>query len=238
MSAFLYGVALQWRLDIRSKSLLITCYLVPLLFFAVMGGIFTAILPGAEETLIPSMTVMGVSMGALIGLPPSLAEVYGSGCRKIYRANGVPLCLGLVSLFLSSFLHLLLMSAILYLAAPLAFGAALPANPPLYFLSLAVFIAVSLCLGCVPGLLVQSQSKLAMASQLLFLPSILLSGILFSASLLPAPLELAGKAFPAYWGYRLLLDGGFSLSNLWPLALLFLLACLVCAFRLRRLQTV
>ena len=33
MGAFLYGTALQWRLDIRSRTLLITCYVVPLLFF-------------------------------------------------------------------------------------------------------------------------------------------------------------------------------------------------------------
>ena len=26
MNGFLYGVALQWKLDIRSKSLLVTCY--------------------------------------------------------------------------------------------------------------------------------------------------------------------------------------------------------------------
>ncbi len=32
MGAFLYGVFLQWKLDIRSKTLLITCYIVPLLF--------------------------------------------------------------------------------------------------------------------------------------------------------------------------------------------------------------
>ena len=31
MGAFLYGTALQWRLDIRSRTLLITCYVVPLL---------------------------------------------------------------------------------------------------------------------------------------------------------------------------------------------------------------
>ena len=55
MSAFLYGAALQWRLDIRSKSLLITCYVVPLLFFIVMGGIFTSLTPGASATLIQSM---------------------------------------------------------------------------------------------------------------------------------------------------------------------------------------
>lgn len=28
MNGFLYGVALQWKLDIRSKSLLVTCYIV------------------------------------------------------------------------------------------------------------------------------------------------------------------------------------------------------------------
>lgn len=40
MSAFLYTIALQWKLDIRSRSMLITCYVVPLLFFAIMGYIY------------------------------------------------------------------------------------------------------------------------------------------------------------------------------------------------------
>ena len=91
MGAFLYGISLQFKMDIRSRSLLVTCYLVPLLFFAVMGGIFTSIMPGSEKTLIQSMTVMGVSMGALIGVPPSLAEIYGTDVRKMYQANGAPL---------------------------------------------------------------------------------------------------------------------------------------------------
>ncbi len=95
MGAFLYGTALQWRLDIRSRTLLITCYVVPLLFFAMMGGIFTSVNPSARETLVPSMTVMGVSMGALIGLPPSLVEIYGGDIKKMYKANGVPLYFGL-----------------------------------------------------------------------------------------------------------------------------------------------
>ena len=67
MGAFLYGVSLQWKLDIRSKTLLITCYIVPLLFFAIMGGIFASVMPEARYTLIQSMTVFGVTMGALIG---------------------------------------------------------------------------------------------------------------------------------------------------------------------------
>ena len=237
MSAFLYGVALQWKLDIRSKSLLITCYVVPLLFFAMMGGIFTFVNPEAKDTLIQSMTVMGVSMGALIGLPPSLVETYASDIKKVYKANGVPLYLGLVSMFLSTFIHLLLMSAIIYSVAPIAFDATPPANLPLYFGSLAVFIAVSLCVGSVVGLAVKKQEKLTMISQLIFLPSIMLSGILFSVELLPKALRVVGKIFPATWGYTLMADDGFSFSNLWPLAAILLVAVIILGFLLKRLKS-
>lgn len=237
MNAFLYGVALQWKMDLRSKSLLITCYVVPLLFYAIMGGIFTSVNPEAKYTLIQSMTVMGVSMGALIGLPPSLVEIYGSDIKKAYKANGVPLYLGLVSMFFSAFLHLLIMCTIIYITAPIAFGASSPVNPPLYFSSLAIFIAVSLSIGSVLGVLVKSQSKLTMISQLIFLPSIMLSGIMFPADMLPKVLELAGKVCPASWGYYLMGDQGFYMGNLWPLLVIFLGAAILCGFLLKRLQS-
>ena len=110
MGAFIYGVSLQWKLDIRSKTLLITCYIVPLLFFGIMGGIFTSVIPGAGDTLIQSMTVFGVTLGALIGLPPSLVEIYGSDIKKVYLANGVPLYLGIALANISAFIHLFIMS--------------------------------------------------------------------------------------------------------------------------------
>lgn len=236
LRAFSYGAALQWKLDIRSGALLITCYVVPLLFFAVMGGIFTALMPEAKNTLIQSMSVMGVSMGAMVGLPPSLMEIYGSDIRKVYKANGVPLYLGMVSMFLSAFVHLLLMCTIIYLAAPLIFGAVVPANPLQYAGSLAVFIAVSLSVGCVLGLLVKNQAKLTMLSQLVFLPSIMLSGIMFSADLLPGFLKGIGRLFPAAWGYRLMTAGGFSWGDLWPLAVIMAAAVLLCGFLLKRVE--
>lgn len=237
MSAFLYGVALQWKLDIRSKSLLITCYVVPLLFFAVMGGIFTYINPEAKYTLIQSMTVLGVSTGALVGLPPSLVEIYGSDIKKVYKANGVPLYLGVISLFLSAFIHLLIMCAIIYIVAPIAFDAAPPASPTLYFGSLAIFIAVSLSIGSVLGLSVKSQTKLTMISQVIYLPSLMLSGIMFPVDLLPGFFEIVGKIFPAAWGYKLMADDGLYFGNLWPLATIFLAAAILCGYLLKRLQS-
>lgn len=236
MRAFLYGVFLQWKLDMRSKTLLITCYIVPLLFFAVMGGIFTSVMPQAKDTLIQSMTVFGVTMGALIGLPPSLVEIYSTDIKKVYKANGVPLYLGLVLTNISAYIHLFIMSVVLYFAAPLAFNAEIPDNPERYFISLAVFIAVSLSIASIIGLAVKDQAKTSMVSIIVFLPSILLSGIMFPIDLLPKAFQTAGKIFPASWGYRMMADYIFQLKNLLPLTVLFVLAVFACIILLRRLD--
>lgn len=236
MGAFLYGIFLQWKLDIRSKTLLITCYIVPLLFFAIMGGIFTSVMPEARYTLIQSMTVFGVTMGALIGLPPSLVEIYSSDIKKVYKANGVPLYLGLVLTNISAYIHLFIMSIILYIAAPLAFNAEIPENPMLYFASLAIFIAVSLSIASIIGLAVKDQAKTSMVSIIIFLPSIMLSGIMFPIELLPKAFEAIGKIFPASWGYRVMADSTFQLENLLPLVAILILAICVCGILLRKVD--
>ncbi len=236
MGAFLYGIYLQWKLDIRSKTLLITCYIVPLLFFAIMGGIFTSVMPEARYTLIQSMTVFGVTMGALIGLPPSLVEIYSSDIKKVYKANGVPLYLGLVLTNISAYIHLFIMSIILYIAAPLAFNAEIPENPVLYFASLAIFIAVSLSIASIIGLAVKDQAKTSMVSIIIFLPSIMLSGIMFPIELLPKAFEIVGKIFPASWGYRVMTDSTFQLENLLPLVAILILAICVCGILLRKVD--
>ena len=237
MNGFLYGAALQWKLDLRSRTMLITCYAVPLLFFAVMGGIFTSIMPESKETLIQSMTVFAVTMGALIGLPPSLAEIYRSDVKNAYQANGVPLSSGLILTNISAFVHLLIMSFILYVIAPAAFDARTPDHPGTYFGALVILIAVSLSAASVIGLAVKDAANTSMFSILLFLPSIMLSGIMFPMELLPKPFEIAGKLFPAAWGYKLMTDGTFALQTLCPLCVIFLIMSALCAVLLKRIQT-
>lgn len=234
MNGFLYGVALQCKLDIRSKSLLVTCYIVPLIFFLLMGGIFTSVMPEMGSTLIQSMTVISVSMGAFTGLPPSLIETYGSDIKKVYKANGVPIYLGLVTMFLSTFVHLMVSSVVIVLFAPILFEATLPTHLPSFFFALAIYNIASLCIGSVLGIIVKSEAKLTMIAQLVFLPSIMLTGIMFPVDLLPDFLEVTGRFFPAFWGYRLMLDHGFCLENLWYLILVFVIAIIVCGILLKK----
>ena len=234
MNGFLYSLALQWKLDIRSKSLLVTYYIVPLIFFLLMGGIFTSVMPEMGSTLIQSMIVMSVSMGAFLGLPPSLIETYGSDIKKIYKANGVPIHLGLVTMVFSAFLHLIMTCTVILLLAPILFKANLPSQLPLFFLALGNYIFVSLSIGSILGLTVKNQAKLTMIAQLVFLPSIMLSGIMFPSNLLPDFLQAIGRLFPASWGFRLMLDHGFGLENLWYLILVSCISVMTCILLLNQ----
>lgn len=237
MKAMLYGIKVQLKIDIRSKTLLVTCYVVPLLFFAIMGGIFTSLMPEAKNTLIQSMTVMGVSMGAFIGVPPSMVEVYGTDIKKMYIANGIPLCFGVITLVVSAFIHLMIMSMIIFTLAPIVFHSTIPSNIPLYFITLAVFVIVSLAISCVLGLAVKNQAKLTMYSQVVFLPSIMLSGIMFSAELLPNFLESIGKLFPATWGYTLLIQKNIDISTFLPLLLILAISVFASMQLLKKIRS-
>ena len=237
MKALGYGIYLQWKMDIRSRSLLITCYLVPLLFFLMMGSVFTSIMPESQETLMASMTVMGVSMGAYIGLPPSIAEIYGTDIKKMYMANHIPEYFEVLSLFLSAFIHLMMMSSLIYILSPLLFDATCPIHPVLYFVMLILFVLVSLSIACILGLAVHNQAKLTMISQIIFLPSIILSGIMFPVSLLPSFLETIGKLCPATWGYLLLIEQPIQLSNVYILCMILIVALVICYALLRSIRS-
>ncbi len=236
MSAFLYGVALQWKLDLRNKGVLLTYYVVPLVFFAFMGGIFSSINPTAKDTLIQSMTVFGVTMGAILGTPIPLVELYGSEIKKAYQVGGIPIWVASINNFISAFAHLFLMSLVIFVIAPLTFDAKIPTDLALYVLSLAIFIVVSLAVGTALGVLVKSTSKLTMASQFIFLPSIMLAGIMFPVNMLPKVLENVGKIFPATWGFKLMTSEVFDIKLLIPLVIILLVSTCMIGYKLSKIS--
>jgi ABC-2 type transport system permease protein len=235
MRAFMYGVALHWRQDLRNKGILITYYLVPLIFFGFVSMIFTSINPETKETLIQSMTIFAISMGAFLGTPISLVELYSGDTKKAYKVGGIPLWTGAAENFISAFVHLFVTSILIYLIAPLAFDAKVPENVPLYFIELAIFLAVCLSIGTVLGLYVKSTSKLTMFSQLLFMPSLMLSGIMFPATLLPMALQTAGYIFPATWGVELMTGPGLDIIALLALLAFLALALMISIYRLSKI---
>ncbi|MBV7275279.1 ABC transporter permease [Clostridiaceae bacterium UIB06] len=236
MNAFLYGVVLHWKLDIRNKGVLLTYYVVPLVFFAFMGGIFTSINPIAKDTLIQSMTIFGVTMGAILGAPTPLVELYGSEIKKAYKVGGIPLWVAGVNNFISAFVHLFIMSLVIFFIAPLAFNTKIPENLILYFLYLGIFIIACVAVGTVLGVLIKSTSKLTMTSQFIFLPSIMLAGIMFPVNMLPKALESLGEIFPATWGFKLMTSETFDVKIIIPLVIIMFVSICISVYELSRIN--
>ncbi len=236
MGAFFYGVGLQWRLDLRNKGILLVYYIVPLVFFAFMGGIFTSINPIAYQTLIPSMTIFGVTMGACIGVPSPLTEFYGSEMKKAYLVGKIPLYTAALNNFISGFIHMMIVSVLILLIAPPAFGAAPPEHFSTYFPVLVLFIATSLCMGTALGVLVKSSSRLTMISQIIFLPSIMLSGIMFPAEMLPEALQAVGKVFPATWGFQAMCGDAPEAQTILPMLAILLVTVAISVMGIKKRQ--
>ena len=235
MNAFIYSVGLQWKLDLRNKGILVTYYIVPLVFFGFMGSIFSSINPQSKDTIIQSMSIFSISMGALLGSPAPLVALYGSDIKKAYKASNIPLCMPAISNFISAFINLFIVSLIIFLVAPIAFDSPMPPNIPLYFFSLVVFIIVSLSIGTLLGLLVKSSSKITMFSQLIFLPSLMLSGIMFPTSMLPKVFETVGKIFPATHAMKIMTSNTLDIIMFLPLILILVIMIILSIFKISKI---
>lgn len=232
MRAFIQTVWLQWKLDFRNRGAILTYYAIPLVFFLLMGAVFSTINPEFCTTLIQSMTAFSISMGALLGTPMLLSELCTAPIKKAYRVGGVPLWTVAAGEFLSGFVHLSIMATVIFFAAPPLFHAERPQNLPLYIGTVALFLAVSLAIGLLLGLLLRGP-KLTMISQLIFMPSLLLSGMMFPAAMLPEAVAVAGRVLPA--SQMLLLTTSAS-GSIWPLAGILAAVLLLIALRLSRME--
>lgn len=202
MSAFGKHLKIQFKLDFRNKGTLLVFYIIPLAFYAVMGAVFSSIMPQMKQTLGAAMIIFAVTMGAVLGIPPSLVQMRESGTLRAYRVSGVPGYAVLLAASASAFLHLCIVSLVIYLTAPILFGAGTANALGAYLATLIPLILANIALGNMIGVLSKSQSMATILSQAVFLPSLLLSGIMFPADMLPDAFQTLGQLFPASHAMR------------------------------------
>lgn len=190
MNAFIHHFSFEFRTGIRNKTLLLMNYLFPLGFYLMMGFIMPGINPPFRETIIPAMVVFSVLAATLLGIPDPLVNARENGVFRSYKINGIPSTSILLIPALTTLLHLVIVTAIITATAPLLFQAPLPLNWlnfVLVFLALAVACAG---LSVLIGVVSPSSRMTVLWSQLIFVPSMLLGGLMLPYNLLP---EIAGK---------------------------------------------
>lgn len=236
MKAFMYTFFLQTKTDLKQFEILIVYYLVPLVFYIVMGFVFQSIMPDISETLIATMSIFAISMGALFGLPSSIFNYCQNTLRKSLRVSSIPLSAMIFSGMLSAFVHLMVTTLIIVFVSPILFQAQIPISLLSFFFVIVLLLITSCLLGIIIALFSKSSGRLALYAQIVFLPTVMLSGIMFSVDLLPDGLKIISNIIPGKHAMDLLTSSGSELFSYLYFLIVICVTSLVIALRLRKLR--
>jgi ABC-2 type transport system permease protein len=197
MTAFTTHLAFSFRAGLRNRQLLFLNYLFPLGFYGLVSGIMVAINPNFLLDLVPAMVIFAIVAATMLGLPDPLVTERESGVFRSYKINGVPALNLLVIPTLTTILHMTVVAAIMALTAGPLFGAAMPVHWGWF---LATFLAAACAnagLGVLIGVIASSSRVTGLWSQLIFLPSMLIGGLMMPYSMLPESAQFFARALPA-----------------------------------------
>lgn len=197
MKAFKNHFLFEFRTGIRDKNLLVMNYLFPLGFFALIASLMGSVNPRFIEILIPSMIVASILISTLLGIPDPFVKSREAGVFRSYKINGVPATSIVMIPPITTVLHMIIVAAIITPTAFLIFNAPLPTNwigfILIFFLTAFAFSG----LGVLIGIVSSSSRAIILWSQLIFIPSMIIGGIITSSDSLPFTFRKIGMILPS-----------------------------------------
>jgi ABC-2 type transport system permease protein len=196
MSAFAHHFSFEFRSGIRDRTLLLLFYLFPLGFYLLGSTLMTALNPTFQETLIPAMIFFSVLTGALLGIPEPIIKAREAGIFRSYKIHGIPEISLLLIPLLTTLMHMILVSIIIVVTAPLLFDAVLPTNWLGFLLGFLLMVMSVTALGLLLGVVAPNSQAATLLGQAVFLPSMLIGGLMFPTSFLPDALGKIAALLP------------------------------------------
>jgi ABC-2 type transport system permease protein len=197
MNAFISHFSFEFHSGIRNKTLLLMNYLFPLGFYFMIGLLMTQINPTFLETMIPAMVIFAILASTILGIPDPLVTAREAGIFRNYKINGVPAFSILVIPALTTILHTVVVSIIIIITAPLLFNAPLPLNWVGFVVTFLLTALACAGFSVLIGVISSSSRITVLWSQLIFLPSMLLGGMMIPYSMLPKAMGKIAQLLPA-----------------------------------------
>ena len=197
MNAFTHHFAFEFKTGLRNPTAMLMNYLFPIGFYAMMGLVMVQINPGFSQNLLPAMIVFFVMVGSLLGLPGPLVESREAGIYRSFKINGVPAVSILAIPTLTTIIHALIGASIVALTAGPLFKGLTPdhwGNLALITLLTAVTMGA---FGALIGVIASGSRSTVLWSQLIFLPSMLLGGMMMPLDILPASVRPISYLLPS-----------------------------------------
>ncbi|MEE9199755.1 MAG: ABC transporter permease [Dehalococcoidia bacterium] len=197
MNAFANHFSFEFRTGMRDRTLLLMNYLFPIGLYAMLGLLMAELNPPFIETMVPAMIVVAILSGTILGLPNPLVAAREAGIFRSYKINGVPATSILTIPALATILHMVVVAAIITITAPLFFSAPSPINWPGFVLVFLLTAFACAGLGMLIGVISSSTNATVLWAQLIFLPSMMIGGLMIPLSTLPDSLSKVGLLLPA-----------------------------------------
>ncbi|NJD60216.1 MAG: hypothetical protein C3F13_06410 [Anaerolineales bacterium] len=230
MNAFSHHFLYDFRTGLRDKSLLLLNYLFPLGFYALMGLLMTGLNPTFAPTMIPAMILVAMMACTLLGLPNPIVDAREAGIFRSFKINGVP-ALSIITIpVLSSFVHMLLVALIITFTAGPLFKAGIPINWGYFILVFVITAFTFASLGMLIGVISPNSRLIVLYSQAIFLPSMILGGLMIPASMLPPALYRVSLLLPTSYAMNAWRGLAFgmppSFDPIWSVVIL-LVSCII-----------
>jgi ABC-2 type transport system permease protein len=178
MTAFVYHLGFDFRTGIRNKTQMFLFYLFPLALYLMMGAIMPQLNTYFLDVMIPAMAAFAALAATLLGIPELLVNARENGIFRSYKINGVPATSILFIPALTTMLHASIVAVIIIVTAPLLFDAPLPTNLLAFGLVFLAFAFACSGLGVLFGVVAPDSRAAMLLSQLVFIPSMLIGGMM------------------------------------------------------------
>jgi ABC-2 type transport system permease protein len=147
--------------------------------------------------MVPAMVVFAIMAATLLGLPEPLVQARETGIFRSYKVNGIPVASILLVPALTTGLHLTIVATIITMISGIAFGAPLPESWAGFLLTFAAATLACTGLSVLIGVASPSSRVQLLWAQMVFLPSMLLGGLMIPWERLPALPARVALLFPA-----------------------------------------
>jgi len=224
MNAFTSHFSFEFRTGIRDRTQLLMNYLFPLGLYGLLGFLMVDLNPDFVPTMIPAMIIIAILSGTILSLPNPLVTAREAGIFRSYKINGVPAISILTIPALTTIVHMVVVAVIITATAPLFFSAPSPVNWLGFILVFLLTAFAHAGLGMLISVISSSTRTVVLWSQLIFLPSMLLGGLMLPYSMLPGALAKVGLLLPATHAMnafqKLALNQGAAFDPLWSVLIL------------------
>jgi ABC-2 type transport system permease protein len=189
-------------------------YLMPIGFYFMMGFFMIGINQEFQQIIIPAMLVFSVMTSTLMGLPTPLVEAREKGILRSFKINGIKKTNVILIPALTSLIHLLIVSCFIIITAPILFDAPVPESYVNLFLVLVLgsltFSGISILLGVIA----KDTKMTVLLAQAIYLPSMMISGLMVPSEMMPENITLISKILPATYFMEALNSFSYNLEKI------------------------